>query len=322
MLWRDQEPLRQFKVDGRGAESGRKRQRIYEALNEQDLFEVAKDDGTVIEAYVEIDPKPPSERQLEYADKLGIKGILPNASFYEVSNLINQAIKRSLVHGGRAAGLTVPDEISYEQGRDLEELLWCADEDGKEIWRHSSLPTDLEIRSARVIGVTDITEYTGAAMLFARAWDHLDTDPDKTKLAAWYIYNAYIDLTTSKVSESLVPDDPRLLVLAEEFLQDEKAAKSLFRSPTYLRFRAQQGGWSESHAHASRTTLAYKQAEMLIGREFKVYRDRSDQKQPVKSKKSIQAQDSKDGCAAVVALFFILPLAAAGGLVWVISVRL
>ena len=165
MLWRDQAPLRQFKVDGRGAEPGRKKQRIYEALDEQDLFEVAKDDGTVIEAYVEIDPKPPSERQLEYADKLGIKGVLPNASFYEVSNLINQAIKRSLVHGGRAAGLTVPDEISYEQGRDLEGLLWCTDEDGKEIWRHSSFPADLEIRSARAIGVTDITEYTGAAML-------------------------------------------------------------------------------------------------------------------------------------------------------------
>jgi|GEM_PF-6492991 len=322
MLWRDQQPLRQFKIDGKGAETGRKRQRTYEALDEQDLFEVAKDDGTVIEAYTEIDPKPPSERQLEYAVKLGIKDILPNASFYEVSNLINQAIKRSLVHGGRAAGLTVPDEISYEQGRDLEELLWCTDEGEKEIWRHSSLPTELEIRTARAIGVTDITEYTGAAMLFARVWEHLDADPDKTKLAVWYIYNAYIDLTASKLSESLSPDDPRLLVLGEEFLQDEKAAKSLFRSPTYLRFRAQQGGWSESHAHASRTTLAYKQAEALIGREFKVYRDRLDQRQPAKSARSRQVQDGKDGCAAVVALFFIAPLAAAGGLIWVISVRL
>ncbi len=322
MLWRDQQPLRQFKIDGRGAETGRKRQRTYEALDEQDLFKVAKDDGTVIEAFTEIDPKPPSERQLEYAEKLGIKDILPNASFYEVSNRINQAIKRSLVHGGRAAGLTVPDEISYEQGRDLEELLWCTDEGRKEIWRHSSLPTDLEIRSATVIGVTDITEYTGAAMLFARTWEHLDADPDKTKLAAWYIYNAYIDLKASTVSESLSPDDPRLLVLGEEFLQDEKAAKSLFRSPTYLHFRAQQGGWSESHAHASRTTLAYKQAEALIGREFKVYRDRSDQRKPAKSAKSRQVQDAKDGCAAVVALLFIIPLAAAGGLIWVISVRL
>ena len=75
-------------------------------------------------------------------------------------------------------------------------------------------------------------------------------------------------------------------------------------------------------AHGSRTTLAYKQAKMLIGREFKVYRDGSGQKQPLKSKESIQAQDSKDDCAAVVALFFIIPLAAAGGLAWVISVRL
>lgn len=321
MLWRDQQLLRQFKVDGRGAEAGRKRQRTYEAPDEQDLFEVAKDDGTVIEAYVETDPKPPSERQLEYAEKLGIKDILPNASFYEVSNRINQAIKESLVHGGRAAGLTVPDEISYEQGRDLEELLWCTDEGGKEIWQHSSLPTELEIRSARSIGVTDITEYTGAAMLFARAWEHLDADPDKARLAAWYIYNTYIDLTSSKTSETLTPDDPRLLVLGGEFLQDEKAAKSLFRSPTYLRFRAQQGGWSESHAHASRATLAYKQTEALIGREFKLYRDRSYQRQPTKSAKSGQAQDAKDGCAAVVALFFIIPLAAAGGLIWVISVR-
>ena len=61
---------------------------------------------------------------------------------------------------------------------------------------------------------------------------------------------------------------------------------------------------------------------MLIGREFKVYRDGSGQKQPLKSKESIQAQGSKDGRSVVVALFFIVPLAAAGGLAWVISVRL
>jgi len=61
---------------------------------------------------------------------------------------------------------------------------------------------------------------------------------------------------------------------------------------------------------------------MLIGREFKVYRERSDKKQPIKSARSRQAEDAKDGCAAVVALLFIIPLAAAGGLIWVISVRL
>jgi len=113
MLWPDQQLLRQFKVDGRGADTGRKRQRIYEALDEQNLVEVAKDDGTIIETYEEIEPKPPSERQLEYAEKLGIKVIPPKASFYEVSNLINQAIKKNLVLGGRAAGLKVPNDLSY-----------------------------------------------------------------------------------------------------------------------------------------------------------------------------------------------------------------
>lgn len=322
MLWPDQQLLRQFKVDGRGTDTGRKRQRIYEALDEQNLFDVARDDGTLIESYEEIPPRPPSDRQLEYAAKLGIKDIAPNASFYEVSNLINKAIKNSLVLGGRAAGLKVPDEITYEQGRDLEELLWCADDGEKQIWRHSSLPTELEVMSAKGIGVTDITEYTSAAMLFARAWKHLDSDADKSKLAAWFIYNVYIDLTSAQVRESLMPDDPRLLVLGSEFLKDERAAKSLFRSPTYLRFRDQQGGWSETHAHASRTTLAFKQAEALIGREFKLHRDRTDQKPQTKPVTSKLAQADKGGCAAIVALLFILPLAAAGALIWVMSVNL
>jgi hypothetical protein len=304
MLWPDQQLLRQFKVDGRGADTGRKRQRIYEALDEQNLVEVAKDDGTIIETYQEIDPKPPSERQLEYAEKLGIKSIPPKASFYEVSNLINQAIKKNLVIGGRAAGLKVPDDLSYEQGR------------------HSSLPTELELKNARAVGVSDITEFTSAALLFARAWEHLSSGDDKTGLAAWFIYNAYIDLASANVHESLMPNDTRLLVLGSEFMKDEKAAKSLLRSPTYLRFRTQQGGWSEAHAHASRTTLAYKQAEALIGREFKIYRERTDKKQPSTPKASRLKEENKDGCAAVVALFFILPLAAAGGLLWMISINL
>lgn len=262
MLWPDQQLFRQLKVDGRGADTGRKRQRIYEALDEQNLVEVAKDDGTIIETYQEIDPKPPSERQLEYAEKLGIKSIPPKASFYEVSNLINQAIKKNLVIGGRAAGLKVPDDLSYEQGRDLEELLWCTDDGEKQIWRHSSLPTELELKNARAVGVSDITEFTSAALLFARAWEHLSSGDDKTGLAAWFIYNVYIDLASANVHESLMPNDTRLLVLGSGFMKDEKAAKSLLRSPTYLRFRTQQGGWSEAHAHASRTTLAYKQPRL------------------------------------------------------------
>lgn len=322
MLWPDQQLLRQFKVDGRGADTGRKRQRIYEALDEKNLVEVAKDDGTIIETYEEIEPKPPSERQLEYAEKLGIKIIPPKASFYEVSNLINQEIKKNLVLGGRAAGLKVPDDLSYEQGRDLEELLWCTDDGEKQVWRHSSLPTELEVKNARAIGVSDITEFTSAALLFARAWEHLNSDDDKTGLAAWFIYNVYIDLASANVHESLLPNDPRLLVLGSEFMKDEKAAKSLLRSPTYLRFRAQQGGWSEAHAHASRTTLAYKQAEALIGREFKIYRERADKEQSSTLKAGNLKEENKDGCAAVVAFFFILPLAAAGGLLWMISINL
>ena len=323
MLWPDQQLLRQFKVDGRGADTGRKRERIYEALDEQNLVEVAQDDGTIIETYQEIDPKPPSERQLEYAEKLGIKSIPPKASFYEVSNLINQAIKKNLVIGGRAAGLKVSDDLSYEQGRDLEELLWCTDDGEKQIWRHSSLPTELELKNARAVGVSDITEFTSAALLFARAWETtLSSGDDKAGLAAWFIYNVYIDLASASVHESLMPNDPRLLVLGREFMKDEKAAKSLLRSPTYLRFRAQQGGRSEAHAHASRTTLAYKQAEALIGREFKIYRERTDKKQPSSPKASRLKEENKDGCAAVVAFFFILPLAAAGGLLWMISINL
>ena len=322
MLWPDQQLLRQFKVDGKGADTGRKRQRVYEALDEQNLVEVARDDGTTIEAYEEIDPRPPSEKQLEYAENLGIKNIPRKASFYEVSNLINQAIKRSLVLGGRAVGLRVPDDLSYEQGRDLEELLWCTEDGEKQIWQHSSLPTDMEVKRAKAIGVSDITEFTSAAMVFARSWEHLNCEDDKTALAAWFIYNVFMDLASANEHESLMPKDPRFLALGSEFMKDEKATKSLLRSPTYLRFRAQQGGWSEAHAHALRTTLAYKKAEALIGSEFNIYRERSDKKNPSKTKAIRLEQENNDGCAAVVALLFILPLAAAGGFIWMISVKL
>ena len=112
MIWPDEYSSRHFRVTGTGINTGRKRQRVYDARDEQHLIQVAEADGTIIDSYVEIPPPPPSEGQLDYAKKLGIANLPENASYHDVYKLINNEIKRRLIEGGRKAGLSVSNEIS------------------------------------------------------------------------------------------------------------------------------------------------------------------------------------------------------------------
>ncbi|MGM0985311.1 MAG: hypothetical protein ACQEXG_18145 [Pseudomonadota bacterium] len=77
-----------FKVQGTGKDSGNSRTRIYTAKDESAAREMAEADVTVIGEIEELPPEPPTERQLAYAQELGIK-IPGDATKDELSDLIS-----------------------------------------------------------------------------------------------------------------------------------------------------------------------------------------------------------------------------------------
>jgi hypothetical protein len=82
-----------YEVKGYGRDTSRKRSRVYSADNEDHLYQVAGDDGTIIESWAlyEVEPEPPTAAQLTYAATLKIKlptGVLTKA---QVSDLIAEA---------------------------------------------------------------------------------------------------------------------------------------------------------------------------------------------------------------------------------------
>lgn len=77
-----------YEIKGKGKDSGRKRTRVYSAMNEDAAKQLAEIDGTTVEEFVELPPDPPTERQLEYAKDLGI-AIPVDATKGDVSDLIS-----------------------------------------------------------------------------------------------------------------------------------------------------------------------------------------------------------------------------------------
>jgi hypothetical protein len=77
-----------FEVQGKGISSGRARKRIYSARDEISARQKAADDGTDIETIEELPPDPPTERQISYANDLGIT-IPRDATKDELSDLIS-----------------------------------------------------------------------------------------------------------------------------------------------------------------------------------------------------------------------------------------
>lgn len=66
---------KEYQIIGKGRDTGRKRKKIYFAENEIDAKQQAENDGTLIDEIIEIPlpaPEPATEKQLSYADALGI----------------------------------------------------------------------------------------------------------------------------------------------------------------------------------------------------------------------------------------------------------
>lgn len=287
-LWPYQEPLKTYRVKGKGISTGKTRQRTYEARSLAHLEEVAKEDETLVESAEEVEPRQPTSNQLNYAKDLGIKDIPGGISYYELSNMINDAIKNDIICAGRSAGLDIAKDISYEEAKDLEELIFSVWDDQQQIkWRHGSIPTQKETEMAKAVAAEiKVTKFTSAASLHERVWEVLDANQDKTGLASWYLLNVYLDVLGAEWSELISPSDLRLARLAHEFLHDKKAEKSLLGSPPYLRFRESMGVFKR---YASRGTIAYEKAIQLLSKEFL-------EVGKVAPRKKTQDRQAKAGC--------------------------
>lgn len=85
-----------YKITGIGRETNRKRVRVYQANNQEDAFEKAYKDGTIVDVgATEVLPDlPPTEGQLCYAKELGIN-YSEEITKIELSLLIDEAKNRA-----------------------------------------------------------------------------------------------------------------------------------------------------------------------------------------------------------------------------------
>jgi hypothetical protein len=106
-----------YEVVGFGRETGRKRVRIYEAKNKEDVIMMAASEGTIVDmSKIRILPESPAtERQLEYAKNLGIK-IPKDATKSEMTKLISQAVEKEMTNKDDDREGTVVKEITNEDG--------------------------------------------------------------------------------------------------------------------------------------------------------------------------------------------------------------
>jgi hypothetical protein len=104
-----------YEVVGFGRETGRKRVRIYEAKNIEDVVMMAASEGTIVDmSKIRILPESPAtEQQLEYAKNLGIK-IPKNATKRELTKLISQAVEEEMTNKDKNIEGTVEKEIASE----------------------------------------------------------------------------------------------------------------------------------------------------------------------------------------------------------------
>jgi len=104
-----------YEVVGFGRETGRKRVRIYEAKNKEDVIMMAASEGTIVDmSKIRILPESPAtEPQLEYAKNLGIK-IPENATKTELTKLISDAVEKEMTSEDDDVESTVEKEITNE----------------------------------------------------------------------------------------------------------------------------------------------------------------------------------------------------------------
>jgi hypothetical protein len=106
-----------YEIVGFGRETGRKRVRIYEAKNVEDVVAMAASEGTIVDmSKIRILPESPAtERQLGYARNLGIK-IPKNATKSEMTKLISQAVEKEIANKDEGRKDTAVKEITDEDG--------------------------------------------------------------------------------------------------------------------------------------------------------------------------------------------------------------
>jgi hypothetical protein len=83
-----------YQIHGYGRDTGRRRNRTYEAVSEVHAIELASADGTITELVTllpDVPPEPATDRQKSYAHSLGID-FPPGISKEAISHLIDQAV--------------------------------------------------------------------------------------------------------------------------------------------------------------------------------------------------------------------------------------
>jgi hypothetical protein len=104
-----------YEIVGFGRETGRKRVRIYEAKNKEDVIMMAASEGTIVDmSKIRILPESPAtERQLEYAKNLGIK-IPKKATKSEMTKLISQAVEKETINNYESVKDNAVEEITND----------------------------------------------------------------------------------------------------------------------------------------------------------------------------------------------------------------
>lgn len=88
--------MAEYEVRGTGITTGRQRKRVYRASNEDQARQLALADGTSVELVTKLPPEPPSERQLEYANGIGLK-FPEDVSGAELSSLLTNYERRDKI---------------------------------------------------------------------------------------------------------------------------------------------------------------------------------------------------------------------------------
>jgi hypothetical protein len=103
-----------FLVTGIGRETGRKRQRTFDAKDEVHARTLAEADGTSVDAINRVPDEPATERQLSYAKDLGIS-VPSGATKEEVSDLLDVYLEHDKPADARHIGFAERYGVRYTQ---------------------------------------------------------------------------------------------------------------------------------------------------------------------------------------------------------------
>lgn len=202
----------------------------------------------------------------------------------------------------RRLELRVPDGASIE---DVSDMLTCHLEHDK--------PSTLRHRSfAKLYGVY-ATDYIGKKALFGRIKSALDEPGRELALAAWFTYRVYRKFVQGAQYAPIEgPDDPVIMRIAEELVQDERVIASMRRYTG--RDLIWFGEWTAPdgcvYAGGSTRTIAYKAAASALEHETGLPRPNTHRgSEPSARARRSRRNGAGMGCStAAIVLGFILLL--------------